>query len=333
MELRLIDHLIEKIADGVKRHNLGQPGAYARWLWGEDRELGVNEYGCADAANILYTIGDFPSDPDERKEWVCILQELQNPETGLFRERTHHFIHTTAHCSAALELFDAKPLYPCTALQEYTQKEKLYHLLEQEVDWSKPWGESHKGAGIFPCLENTQGMSLEWKQWYFDWFWNNADPEIGFWDFGGSRAAAPDRIMEYMAGGFHYMFVHESEHRPYRYPEKIIDFCFSLTANPLVKDLFCKECCFLDVDIVYSMNRASRQTPHRFWEVKQWLEDYAQRYLAMWDSIDYHKDETFNDLHLLFGAVCCLAELQAALPGKILTTKPLKLVLDRRPFI
>ena len=51
------------------------------------------------------------------------------------------------------------------------------------------------------------------------------------------------------------------------------------------------------------------------------------------ENIDYEHDESFNDLHMLFGAVCALCELQAALPGKILTSKPLRLVLDRRPFI
>ena len=39
------------------------------------------------------------------------------------------------------------------------------------------------------------------------------------------------------------------------------------------------------------------------------------------------------DLHMLFGSVCALAELQSALPGMIITEKPLRLVLDRRPFI
>ena len=49
--------------------------------------------------------------------------------------------------------------------------------------------------------------------------------------------------------------------------------------------------------------------------------------------LDFETDESFNDLHLLFGACCALAELQSALPGKIVTEKPLRLVLDRRPFI
>jgi hypothetical protein len=76
-----------------------------------------------------------------------------------------------------------------------------------------------------------------------------------------------------------------------------------------------------------------RQTPYRFEEAKEELEKYAEKYVAFMNGIDYENDEEFNDLHMLFGAVCCLAELQMALPGKILTSKPLRLVLDRRPFI
>ncbi len=30
--------------------------------FGEGKDLGPNEYGCADAANILYTIGGFPAE-------------------------------------------------------------------------------------------------------------------------------------------------------------------------------------------------------------------------------------------------------------------------------
>ena len=63
------------------------------------------------------------------------------------------------------------------------------------------------------------------------------------------------------------------------------------------------------------------------------MEEYAERYMAMMMAIDYENDRYFNDLHSLFGAVCALAELQAALPGRIMTAKPLRLVLDRRPFI
>ena len=105
-----IDNLREKISAVVRAHAL-EDGAYARWLWQNaagDRELGANEYGIADAANILYTIGEFPNG-EKRAQLCAALAARQDPESGLFTERTHHPLHTTAHCVAALELFDERP--------------------------------------------------------------------------------------------------------------------------------------------------------------------------------------------------------------------------------
>jgi len=39
------------------------------------------------------------------------------------------------------------------------------------------------------------------------------------------------------------------------------------------------------------------------------------------------------DISQAFGTMCCLAELQQAVPGALRTPRPLRLVLDRRPFI
>lgn len=330
MKQYILDGLIAEIRNCVKTHNLGATGEYARWLWGENKNLGLNEYGCADAANILYTIGDFPRDAEERAAFVRVLQGMQDPETGMFSEPTHHTIHTTAHCSAALELFDAAPLYPCHALREYTDPDTLCRFLETEVDWQKPWAQSHKGAGIFVALTQTGMVGLDWKNAYFDWMYEHSDPENGFFYSGSEPKQA--KLYEYMAGGFHYLFNHEAEHRPIRYPEKVIDSCIELMREN-EKNRFCRRCDFIDIDVVFCLTRAMRQTPHRFYEAKQELEAFAEKYLEMMLAVDYEKDASFNDLHMLFGAVCCLAELQAALPGKILTSKPLRLVLDRRPFI
>ena len=85
-----IQDIIEKIASVVDTHKLSD-GRYARWITPgkNNRDTGINPYGCADAANILYTIGRFPSDADERAEWIKALREMQDPETGLFNEGTH----------------------------------------------------------------------------------------------------------------------------------------------------------------------------------------------------------------------------------------------------
>lgn len=325
-----LDRLVGEIRRCVNTHNLGEPGRYARWLWGENRDHGLNPYGCADAANILYTIGNFPRDPAERAAWVSTLQAMQDPATGMFTEPTHHTIHTTAHCLAALELFDAGPLHPCHALAPYTEGDALCDFLAREVNWQRPWPESHKGAGIHVCLTLSGMADLRWKNRYFDWLWDHTDPETGFFYCGDEPPGA--KLYEYMAGGFHYMFNHETERRPYRCPERIIDSCLRLMAEPAEAKLL--RCCgFIDIDVVFCLTRAMRQTPHRFAEGKAALENFAGRYIAMMEAIDYDKDASFNDLHMLFGSVCCLAELQTALPGKLLTSRPLRLVLDRRPFI
>ena len=334
MNAIVLDDLIDRIEKAVADHRLSA-GCYARFLWNNEvgnRKMGKNEYGCADAANILYSINKFPSDLDERAAFVHHLQSMQDPETGMYHEHTHDPIHTTAHCTAALELFDAKPLYKCTELTYATTKEGLYSLLEDDRCWINAWPGSHRGAGVFSCLTNTDMVGLEWKNWYFDWMWEHSDPDLGFICFGEKRSPM---IRDYMCGGFHYLFNHEAERRPIRYPEKIIDFCLEMMADYKKHQLLGvrKACDFINIDIIYSLTRSMRQTPHRFWECKEALEKYAEAYIQVLLNIDYDHDESFNDLHMLFGAVCALAELQIALPGKLLTSKPLKLVLDRRPFI
>ena len=322
-----LDDFIKEVRHCVDTHKLENDGEYRRWLWGEGRELGINEYGVADAANILYTINDFPQNREEREGFVKTLQNMQNPENGMFRERTHHTIHTTAHCTAALELFDAKPLYDCKMLERLKDKDTLYSFLDNELDWNKPWGESHKGAGLFVSMTNADMVDLDWKNAYFDWMWENSDPETGYIVHG--KKTAP--LHEYMAGGFHYMFNHESERRPYRYPEKLIDTSIYLMENRMGGMI--KKCGFIEIDIVYCLSRAMRQSPHRFYEAKKALEDFAEEFIEFLYSLDYEKDEWFNDLHMLFGAMCAVAEMQLALPGEIISTVPMKNVLDRRPFI
>ena len=96
---------------------------------------------------------------------------------------------------------------------------------------------------------------------------------------------------------------------------------------------FGKSCDFREVDWVYSLSRASRQTPHRFAQCRAALLDFGREYARYLSEADENTDESMDDLHTLFGAACALAELQQAIPGEWTSTVPLRLVLDRRPFI
>ena len=115
----------------------------------------------------------------------------------------------------------------------------------------------------------------------------------------------------------------------------MIDSCIALydgKENGL-PNFFGKSANFIEADWIYCLTRAQRQTPHRFYEVRERLENFTEKYLDFWYNVDWNTNDAVNDLHMLFGGVCALAELQQTLKGKLLSEVPLKLVLDRRPFI
>ena len=328
-----LDSMIEKIHNVVKSHYLGN-GAYARYLWqdaNKTRKMGINEYGCADAMNILYSINQFPTGK-EREDCLDALLSLQSEETGLFEEHTHHFIHTTAHCIASIELFDAKPRYPQKTMLPLFTKEGIKKLLDS-IRWVEaPWRDSHEGAGTYVIGVLTDSVTLDWQNYYFDLLYDETDPELGI-----SRAGTYDPnaigLNHHLNGWFHYMFNMQYAKRPLKYPEKLVDTCIMMYDTGLLGKGFGNGVGFSEVDWIFALNRATRETPHRFAEAKERLWDMAQKYISFLESLDFEKHDGINDLHCLFGAVCALAELQAALPGKIVSTKPLRLVLDRRPFI
>ena len=85
--------------------------------------------------------------------------------------------------------------------------------------------------------------------------------------------------------------------------------------------------------IVLTISCLLRQAPARFAEAKAALRAFAGEFIEYLESLDPETDDGLNDLHMLFGAMCAVSELQIALPGLIETDVPLKNVLDRRPFI
>ena len=328
-----LDSLIEKIHGVVKSHYLGD-GAYCRYLWqnkNNSRKMGINEYGCADAMNILYTINKFPIGK-ERQEALEALQNLQDEETGLFEEHTHHFIHTTAHCTAAIELFDEVPKYPQKVMLKYFTKEGIKELLDNLTWVEQPWSASHQGAGAYVVGVLTGNVDLEWQNYYFQLIYDNTDSKWGM-SRQGTLDNGPVPAYYHLNGWFHYMFNMQYAKKPLKYPETLIDTCIRLYDENQLGSSFAKNIGFNEIDWVFALNRAIRQTPYRFDEAKARLRDFAGKFISYMESLDYDTHDQANDLHMLFGAVCALAEIQAALPGEIVSTKPLRLVLDRRPFI
>lgn len=334
MKAMNVQPVIDKIKATVESHRIDD-GAYSRYLWQNDdstRKMGANEYGCADAANILYTIGSFERDPQKREKLIETLRGFQHPD-GLFDEGTHHPQHCTAHCTAALELFDALPRSPLTALEKYRDVGELYRLLESLAWIDEPWPAAHVGAGIYASFILTGNASPDWQNAYFGWLTEHADPKYGIGYSGGIDAGVRP-LSHHLNGWFHYLFNFVFARRPIPYAEKLVDSCLSLYENKtgLVGN-FGHQINFAEVDWIFALHRASAQTGYRVAEAKEQLRDFAEGYFDYLLALDAGSDDRWNDLHLLFGCVCAVAELQLALPGEILTDYPLKSVLDRRPFI
>ena len=323
---------IRQVEQIVRRHNLGRTGEYTRWLTQDargSRSLGSTPYGCANAVNILYTIGALPEDVQQRQEFVRVLQAFQDGESGLFVNPGNYETHTTAFVSGALKLLDARPLYRAKAFEKYMDKDALYRFMDG-IDWAKaPWLGSHLGAGLYASMLLTGTSTDEWEDLYFGWLDENADPETGLWKRGFLEGAPR---FHYLAATFHYVFSYEHAKRALPYPKALLDTCIQAYRNGDCID-FAREVGWADIDFAYLLARVQRRAGTRYEETQQILRQIADGLITQLYAMDPQTSETLNDLNTLFAIVCALAVLQDALPGYIRTSVPLKLVLDVRPFL
>lgn len=332
MSTHNIDKIISYVLKTVDEHKKA-PGAYARWLLQDangTHNLEPSEYGCADAANILYTLGFFPRDLEERAASVAVLRSFQKPD-GRFEEPTHHTLHTTAHCVAALELFDAAPDIPLRYhMENFGTIDKFVSFLEAG-DWGHDVWQSHKGAGPYAAMAICCDMPLEWHDAYFNFFTERVNKKTGV-NIEGADDENKNALF-HLASWFHMMFNFSYAHRAFPNAERCVDSMIDFICNKR-GPRFGKVMSFNEVDWIYLINRASMQTGYRREEAKEHMRNFAKDYIAyLEEDIENLYKEKFDDLHALFGMTCALAELQLALPGEIKSTVPLKNVLDRRPFI
>ncbi len=334
--LRDLQPLLDTVESLVARHALGPPGAYSRWTLPNESgqsDLGINPYGCADAVNLLYTLGKLPSRPEERSAWVDTLQGLQDPEDGLFHEETHHPIHTTAHCVAALELLDALPLHPLTGLAALREPEAMEAFLDA-LGWSgSPWTAAHRGAGLYAALVLVGDIDAAWEERYFAWLCAEVDPRSGLL----RRESVPEipkgdpLLFPHLAGTFHYLFNFEHAGKGLPHAAALVDTCLRIFDGNLYP--FSRFVSFAEIDWVYCLTRSLRRSDHRSEDAGRAVAAFAEHHVDSLASLDPETDGGLDDLHSLFGTVCALAELQSALGDRLPSDPPLRLVLDRRPFI
>ncbi len=323
---------IDQVEIIVRQHALGAPGEYRRWLWQdqkEGRDLASSPYGCANAVNILYTIGRLPAEPEERAAFVSVLQSYQDPESGLFSYPGNYESHTTAFLAGALDLLDARPLYRAVGFEKYYSREALFAFLDQ-IDWQEaPWLGAHLGAGIYGSMVMTDTADDVWEDYYFAWLDSNADPLTGLWKKGETRKAP---LFHYLAAAFHYVFNCEYARRAIPYPKELLNTCIQAYEDGECGD-FATSMGWSDIDYTYLLAHVQRRAGERYEETQSILRKIAEGLIGQLLAADVARSEQLNDLNTLFALVSALAVLQEALPGEIRTSKPLRLVLDKRPFV
>lgn len=323
---------IKSIYEIVETHRVDDSGLYSEKICQneEDRTLGMIMYGSAEAVNILYAINRLPESENTRNKYIKTLQQFQNEDSGIFEKPGNYTTHTTAFMSGALNLMDARPMYRAFEFDKYKEEGKLRHLMNS-IDWAgNPWLGAHIGAGIYSSMLLTGNYNSEWEDIYFKWLDENQDEKTGLWKKGSINSDTP--LFHYIAAAFHYVFIYEYTRRKIPYQEKLLDTCIRAYYDGKCPD-FSATIGWHDIDYTYILYRLARRTGSRTDEATAILKNIARDFIGLILKEDPNQSEELNNLNKLLAVVSALAILQEALPGEIKTESPLRLVLDKTPFI
>lgn len=306
------------------------PGGAGRY----PRKVGQTElalYGVADMACSLYTIGALHPSRSERAQWADAFDLFQIPETGWFLEKEPRTLspqHNTAFALGAMELLEISPRFEVKPQSEYSNIRAYLATLNWRTG---VYSDSHKGAGVgsvyalVPTLRST-----EWFHEYFATCDSLFDRNNGLMGQGKPAAGDSDQI----GGTFHYSFLYQYFNLRMPFPEKRIDTILRLQQPDgyWSKDNHL----WLTLDAIYLMTRTLRHTEYRAGDVRACL----RRTLTALEKDVYapaarkQMFSTDGGVHLLTAAISIVAEAQQFLGRQeVVTDWPLKLVLDRRPFI
>jgi hypothetical protein len=305
----------------------GRVGHYARQ---PDVEA-IDLYGVADLACVLYTIGHLAPDEHERMEWADAFATFQTDD-GSFIEAapTHDRLHSTAFTLAAMELLGLQPRRPLTIIEQYADAATIEPFLS-ELDWrSDVYMGSHRGAGLGSIMSLDARPKPGWFDTFFGALDQRFDPANGL--LGEGKPAIGD--LDQIGGTFHYHFLYEWHHRRMPFPRARIDAVLGLqqangfwTADSRL---------WVTLDAMYLLTRTVEGCGYRRADVDDAVWAAAQAVDTQILARE-HRDECFGwylGAHSLTAATAIVAEAQRyAGAERVRTDRPLRLVLDRRPFI
>lgn len=310
------------------------PGAYSR-VPADPGQGGIkppDPLACAAAAHILYMLGVFPGRSSERDAWIDILRGFQDPETGLVKVDGIADLRATAACAAALECFDVPPSHAPRALMEHATPRDLPAFLNL-----LPWDEDAEEAGetaaaVFTVLVLTSTVGRDWENAWFRWFEAQNDAHTGLTGKGGISPVSllgHWTLLPHVSGHARVLFSHVHARVPHPHPWRLTDTLLDMLE--INQSIFSVVPDAREFSLVFSLCRSMRITAHRHEEALRALRRFTYRHLSFLET--QAKSGKLLDLVVASRVVCLLAELQQTLPGAIHTRRPLRQILDRRPWI
>lgn len=310
------------------------PGLYRRTppASGARDEAGGDPFAAAAAAHILYMLGVFPGRSSERDAWIETLRGFQDPETGLVKVAGIADLRATAACVTALDCFDIPLSHPPHTLMEHATPKDLPGFLNL-----LPWDEDSKEAGetaaaLFAILVLTCTVGREWENAWFRWFEKENDPHTGLTRKGDISPVALMghwTLLPHVTGHAHVLYSHVHARVPHPHPWRLTDTLLDMLETN--QGIFSVEPDVRELPVVFALCRSMRVTAHRHEEGLCALRRFVFRYLVFLEN--QAKAGKLEDLVLASRVVCLLAELQQALPGTLHTRRPLRQLLDCRPWI
>jgi len=281
-------------------------------------------------ACILYTVGALRPAERERGEWAAAFQAFQNPDSGWFLEKSHTHVplHNTAFALAAMQILNLTPQHPVKMGEAYSDPRAFLNTL----NWrTAVYADSHKGAGIAAIFALVPDLGKpKWFDEYFAACESLFDPNNGL--MGKDKPHTGDA--EQIGGTFHYSFLYQHFNRHMPYAEQRIDTVIRLQQADgyWMK----KNHLWMTLDAIYLMTRTLRYRPYRFDDVCAVVRRVLNVLMRDVFSAEGRKNTFTGNLavHSLTAAISIAAEAQQFLGAQeVVTERPLRLVLDRRPFI
>lgn len=310
-------------------------GDYARRVGDNTREL----YGIADMACILYTIDELHPTESERQEWLEGLQSFQDPGSGYLIALTASLskVHNTAFAIGAMNLFEEnlsngkRPEHRLRFARNFDAAESMERYVGS-LNWETNVYESGENSiGLASAFANvTDTVGPEWFAWLMNYFDTRFDPNNGM--LGQDKPSGGDT--DQIGGTFHFAFFWEYFGRQMPFSDQRVDAILGLQGpteiwagdNPW----------WMPFDSIYMLSRVASYSDYRKEDIRNSVQRAVEVcYERAMDQACRETDFYYPELgvHTLTGAISLFAVAQQFLGDEIISPKPLRLVLDRRPYI